>query len=151
MPEIIIGVTIVAAGLLVGIEFCVAVFINPMADALPASGGLSVRAGSARILGAVMPFWYAATVALSTCASVLLWPEPSGIASAVATGLFATTIVLAVVVLVPINNRVKDWSNGNHPLDWRAQVHRWDRWHVLRLLLGAAGLILLVAAGLIGA
>lgn len=147
MSEVILGGTIVVAGVLVGVELCVTVLITPVADRLPAGGGVAFRSASARRLGAVMPPWYAVTVVLAAIAAVQLRSESAGLFSGVAAALFAATIVLAITVLVPINNQVKSWSPHDHPPDWQEQVRRWDRWHLLRLSFCVAGLILLVTAG----
>ncbi|MYT20974.1 DUF1772 domain-containing protein, partial [Streptomyces sp. SID7760] len=54
-PEVF---TTVAVGVMVGVEFSVAFFVNPILDGLPGDSGLRGRAHGARLLGAVMPFWY---------------------------------------------------------------------------------------------
>ncbi|WP_166982728.1 DUF1772 domain-containing protein [Paramicrobacterium fandaimingii] len=149
MSDYALGAAIVLSGSLVGIEFCVAVFINPILDRLPGVGGLSARADAARVLGRIMPFWYIATVLTGGVSTALLWASASGTLAAIATVLFASTIVLAVTVLVPINNRVGRWSHGDHPEDWREQVGKWDRWHYLRVVIVIAGFVLLIAAALI--
>ena len=148
MLELITGATIVVAGLLVGVELCVAVLVHPVADRLPPAGALTFRSLAARRLGAVMPPWYIATVTLAVVLTVLLRSTAAGGLSGVAAALFLATVVLSVTVLVPINNRVKVWSQGDHPADWRRQVRRWDRWHLLRVLLCLGGLVLLATAAL---
>lgn len=148
MLELIIGAALVVAGVLVGVELCVAVLVNPVADQLPAGGALAFRSAAGRRLGAVMPPWYIVTVALAVVMTVLLRSSVAGVLSGTAAALFAATVVLSVTVLVPINNRVKAWSQGDHPADWRHQVRRWDRWHLLRVLLCLAALVLLTTAAL---
>lgn len=151
MFDVVIGTTIIVAGVLVGVEFCVAVFINPILDRLPDNGGLAARSDGARLLGAVMPFWYFATLVLSIITTAMAWSSPGAVLSGIAAALVAATIILAVTVLVPINNRVKKWSTGEHPADWRTQVRRWDRWHYLRVGLILVGFALLVVTALIPA
>ena len=148
MLELITGAAIVVAGLLVGVELCVAVLVHPVADRLPSAGALTFRSMAARRLGALMPPWYIATVTLAVVMSVLLRATAAGGLSGVAAALFLATVVLSVTVLVPINNRVKAWSQGDHPPDWRRQLRRWDRWHLLRVLLCLAGLVLLATVAL---
>lgn len=148
MLELILGSTIVVAGVLVGVEFCVAALAHPIADRLPSDGGLAFRSSAARRLGTVMPPWYIVTVVLAVLATVLLRSSTAGVLTGVAAALFAATIAVSVTVLVPINNRVKTWSQGEHPPDWRSQVRRWDRWHLLRVLLCVAALVLLTTAAL---
>lgn len=50
--------TTVVVGVMVGVEFCVAVFVNAIMNALPGDNGQLGRSHGARLLGAVMPFWY---------------------------------------------------------------------------------------------
>lgn len=148
MIELIMGSAIVVAGVLVGVELCVAALAHPIADDLPSDGGLAFRSSAARRLGTVMPPWYVVTVVLTVLATVLLRSSTAGVLTGAAAALFAATIVLSVTVLVPINNRVKAWSQGGQPADWRSQVRRWDRWHLLRVLLCVVALVLLTTAAL---
>src|SRR5699024_10088045 len=140
--------TIVVAGLLVGVELCVAVLVHPVADRLPPAGALTFRSLAARRLGALMPPWYIVTVTLAGVLTVLLRSTAAGALSGVAAALFLAPAVLPVPVPAPINHRVKAWSQGDHPADWRRQVRRWDRWHLLRVLLCVGGLVLLVTVAL---
>ena len=51
-------ITATVVGVMVGVEFAVAVFVNPILLRLPAGSSLEARADGARVLGRVMPFWY---------------------------------------------------------------------------------------------
>jgi uncharacterized membrane protein len=141
-------VTVVAVGLLVGVEFAVAVFVNPMFDRLPADAGLAARSDGARVLGRVLPFWYSGAIVLGVVWLVLAWGRPGVVPVGVATALLVAAVVVSITLLVPINDRVKTWSAGDAPSDWRAQVGRWDRLHH-----GRVGLLVtafaLVAVGLL--
>ena len=53
---------------------------------------------------------------------------------------------MSVTLLVPINSRVARWSAGGEPADWRDQLSRWDRFHVLRVGVIVAAFVLLVVA-----
>lgn len=149
MLELILGATVVVAGVLVGVELCVAAVLHPVANGRPTDAGLTFRSSAARRLGAMMPPWYIATVALAAITTMLLRSSVAGVLSGAAAALFAATIVLSVTVLVPINNRVKTWSHDDRPPHWRDQVRRWDRWHLFRVVLCIAGLVLLAAAALL--
>jgi hypothetical protein len=52
-------------GTMVGVEFAVAVFVNPMLLRLAAGPSLEARADGARVLGRVMPFWYIGSLILT--------------------------------------------------------------------------------------
>ena len=143
-------VTVVVVGLLVGVEFAVAVFVNPMFDRLPGDAGLAARSDGARVLGRVMPFWYSGAVVLGVVWVVLAWGGPGVLPVGVATALLVAAVVASITLLVPINDRVRTWSAGDAPSDWRAQVGRWDRLHHGRVALLVVAFAL-VAVGLLAA
>ena len=53
---------------------------------------------------------------------------------------------MSVALLVPINNRSKAWTPETAPADWREQRGRWDRLHVVRVMLIVAAFTLVAAA-----
>ena len=54
-------ITATVVGTMVGVEFAVAVFVNPILLRLPAGSSIEARADGGRVLGRVMPFWYFAS------------------------------------------------------------------------------------------
>ncbi len=143
-------VTTTVVGLMVGVEFAVAVFVNPMLLQLAVGPGQQARAWGGRVLGRVMPFWYFASLILTAGLAAASWNRagsgPAGAAVAAA-ALLAVSVVLSITLLVPINNRSVTWTADDHPADWREQQQRWDRLHYLRVaILIAAFVLALVAA-----
>jgi Na+/H+ antiporter NhaA len=57
-------VTVFVIFVLLGIEFCVSVFINPVIRQLEDEPHASALSLFARLLGGVMPFWYGASLLL---------------------------------------------------------------------------------------
>jgi hypothetical protein len=53
---------------------------------------------------------------------------------------------MSILVLVPINNRVKTWTTGSRPAGWKEQMKRWDRWHYVRVAVIIAAFTCLAAA-----
>ena len=51
-------VAIIVAGLMVGNELAIAVFVHPTLDRLPDDVHLPAASALARVLGRFMPFWY---------------------------------------------------------------------------------------------
>lgn len=143
-------VAVVVLGLLVGVELAVGVLVNPMLDRLPGDAGLAARSAGARVLGRVMPFWYVGASGLVLVWAVMAWGRPGAAPVAVATGLLATAVLASITLLVPINDRVKTWSAGDVPDDWRAQLGRWDRLHHGRTSLLFVAFVLVTAALLAG-
>jgi hypothetical protein len=138
-------VTTTVVGLMVGVEFAVAVFVNPMLLQLAVGPGQQARAWGGRVLGRVMPFWYFASLILTAGLAAASWNRAGSAIAAAA--LLAVSVVLSITLLVPINNRSVTWTAEDHPADWREQQQRWDRLHYLRVaILIAAFVLALVAA-----
>ena len=125
-------VTATVVGTMVGVEFAVAVFVNPILLRLPAGPSLEARADGARVLGRVMPFWYFGSLILTACLAIATWGESAAGAAIAAAGLLAVSVVMSIALLVPINNRSATWTADDHPSDWREQQQRWDRLHYAR-------------------
>ncbi|MGV0853201.1 anthrone oxygenase family protein [Mycolicibacterium phlei] len=128
MTENIEVVALVIAGSLVGVEFAVAAFLNPLVGRLPDAAFVPARADGSRVLGRVMPFWYAATLVALVAVAMVGWPAwPVAVAAA----LMVLVIAATVIVMVPINNRIGSWSQ---PADVdRGLSRRWDRLHWVRV------------------
>jgi hypothetical protein len=140
-------VTDTVIGIMVGVEFAVAVFVNPILLRLPAGPSLEARADSARVLGRVMPFWYFGSLILTAGLAAATWGKPAAGAAIAAAALLAVSVVMSIALLVPINNRSARWTADDHPDDWREQQQRWDRLHYARVaILVTAFVLTLVAA-----
>ncbi|MCQ8187044.1 DUF1772 domain-containing protein [Streptomyces rugosispiralis] len=137
-------VTVVVVGLLVGVEFAVAAFVNPIISRLPDNGGLAARGDGARILGKVMPFWYIGAVVLSAFWAALARGDAGAGIIVTATALLVLSVLMSIALLVPINSRVAQWTEDSVPADWREQLGRWDRFHYLRVGVIIAAFVLLV-------
>jgi hypothetical protein len=145
----LIALAVIAAtvvGTMVGVEFAVAVFVNPILLRLPAGSALEARADGARILGRVMPFWYVGSLLLIAGLAAATWGGPAAGAAIAATALLGASVVISVALLVPIANRSATWTAGNHPDDWREQQQRWDRLHYARVAIIIAGFVLTLVA-----
>ncbi|GAA2345462.1 DUF1772 domain-containing protein [Streptomyces caniferus] len=138
--------TTVVVGVMVGVEFSVAFFVNPILAGLPGDNGLRGRTHGARLLGAVMPFWYIGSLALSAVWAAAGWQHHGAGLVVTAASLLILSVVMSILLLVPINNRVKTWTAEGLPADWKQQMNRWDRFHYIRVALIVAAFALLVAA-----
>lgn len=139
-----------AVGTLVGVELMVAAIATPIFSRLPGETALLARADSARVMGRLMPWWYIGSIVMTTLSAVTS-SGTARVTAAAADGLLILGIVLSVLLLVPINNRVRSWdrAGGGAPDDWREQLGTWDRLHVGRVGVILVGFVLLaVSAGL---
>jgi hypothetical protein len=141
-------VTTTVVGTMVGVEFAVAVFVNPIFLRLPAGAALQARADGGRVLGRVMPFWYVGSLVLTAGLAAATWGRSAADAGAAtaAAALLAVSVVMSVALLVPINNRSITWTASDHPDDYREQQQRWDRLHYVRVAIIVAAFVLTVAA-----
>lgn len=133
MQDVLAVITVVVVGVMVGVEFAVAVFVNPILDRLPHDGGLEARSDGARVLGRVMPFWYIGSVVLGAVWTALAWNGAGTTLIVAGTALLVLSVVMSIVLLVPINSRVATWSREGVPADWKQQMQRWDRFHYVRV------------------
>ena len=143
-------ITATVLGVMVGVEFAVAVFVNPILLRLPVGPALEARADGGRVLGTVMPFWYIGSTLLTVWLAAVTWGGPAGGAAVAAAVLLVVSVVMSIALLVPINNRSKTWTADNHPADWREQNQRWDRLHYVRVAILIAALVLTLVAGTLG-
>ncbi|MGP3939338.1 anthrone oxygenase family protein [Streptomyces sp. 6N106] len=133
MRDVLAVVTVVVVGVMVGVEFAVAAFVNPILDRLPNDGGLDARSDGARVLGRVMPFWYIGSVVLGAVWAAVTWGDAGASFVTAGTLLLVLSVVMSILLLVPINSRVATWSREGVPADWKQQVGRWDRFHYVRV------------------
>lgn len=138
--------TIVVVGVMVGVEFAVAFVLNPILNGLPDDGSQRGRAHGGRMLGAVMPFWYFGSLALSAVWAIAGWHQPGTGLVVIAAALLVVSVLMSIVLLVPINNRIKTWTAENRPEDWKEQMNRWDGYHYGRVAVIVAAFALLAAA-----
>lgn len=149
--EILNVVAIMVAGLMVGCELAIAVFIHPTLDKLPDHAHLPAASAIARVLGTVMPFWYNLTFLLTLAEVVLRYHQSGRIPLCIATSaaLWMLASVYSIIALVPVNNRIKSWEKSTPPPDWKTYRLLWDRHHRWRTVLLSLAFALLTV-GLLG-
>ena len=140
--------TIVVAGTLTGSELAVAVFFHPRISRLDDAVHIRTAQTLAKVLGMVMPFWYALTFLLALALTFVARPARSTPwwLALTSTVLLALISVYSVVLPVPINNQVARWQPDSVPANWRDLRRRWDLLHALRVVFLVIALILLVAS-----
>ena len=139
-------ITATVTGVMVGVEFAVAVFVNPIQRRLPVGSWIEATAAGGRVLGRVMPFWYVGSLLLTAWLAAATWGGPAGGPAVAAAALLVVSVVMSIALLVPINNRSATWTAGDHPDDWREQQQRRDRLHYLRVVIILAAFVLTLVA-----
>jgi uncharacterized membrane protein len=149
--EVLNVVAIIVAGLMVGNELAIAVFVHPTFDRLPDAVHLPAAKALASVLGRFMPFWYILVFLLTLAAALIQWQHFGRlpiftVASAI---LWVLASVYSITALVPINNRITSWASVTPPADWKSYRSRWDRLHRWRVALLTIAFACLIA-GVIG-
>jgi uncharacterized membrane protein len=144
--EVLDVIAIIAAGLVVGDELAIALFIHPTLDRLPDDIHLPAASALARVLGRFMPFWYILVFLLTLAEVLIRWHQSGHVPVWIATSaiLWLLASVYSIAALVPINDRIASWETATPPADWRTFRSRWDmlhRWRVVLLTIAFACLI----------
>lgn len=136
--------TVLSTGLMIGTEFAVSAFINPILEKLDGQARAhAVRLFAAK-LGKVMPFWYTGNFLLLIVEAILLRGERAMGLLAVASGVWAAVIVLTLLFLVPINNRLARQDVSLTLPEADRQHRRWDAMHRARVVALSAAFVLLL-------
>ena len=140
-------VTIVCIGLMIGTEFCVSVFINPILRRLDEAAQAHAVQMFAKRLGTAMPFWYAASLLLIIAEAVVRRHQPEAMFLIIAGAIWVAVIILTLLVLVPINNKMIQLQSS-FPPEAQRQHQKWDMLHRMRVAaLGAAMVCCLIGIG----
>jgi uncharacterized membrane protein len=109
-------IAIIVAGLMVGDELAIAMFVNPALDRLPDDVHLPAASVLARVLGRFMPFWYILVFLLTLAVALARWHESGQLPIWIATSaiLWVLAGVYSIITLVPINNRIASWAKVTH-------------------------------------
>jgi uncharacterized membrane protein len=125
--------TTVCVGLLIGTEFSVSAFVNPVVWKLDEGAQSQAIAMFARLLGTVMPFWYGLSLLLLLAETAIRWHQ-AGVLLSAASGIWVAVIVLTLLFLVPINNRMMDLDPDSFSNAARGEHRKWDAMHRARVL-----------------
>ena len=126
--------TTVCIGLLIGTEFAVSVFINPVLRKLEERSQARAISLFAGRLGRAMPFWYGLSLLLLIVEAVVERHELGFSLLIVATAIWLAVIVLTLLFLVPINNRMMLLDAASFPKEAQREHERWDSRHRLRVM-----------------
>ncbi|MBV9222904.1 MAG: DUF1772 domain-containing protein [Acidobacteriaceae bacterium] len=143
MAQLLEIVTTSCAALLTGSELSVAVFFHPTLTKLPDIVHATAAKALARLLGRVMPFWYALAFVLTIAEALLHRPylQIPGLYFSISSALWALSIVYTIAGPVPVNKRIASWRLDHLPENWRQDREKWDQLHRLRVALLLAALV----------
>jgi uncharacterized membrane protein len=134
--------TILSIGLMVGTEFAVWAFINPVLEKLDEEARASAVRLFAEKLGRAMPFWYSGNFLLLVIEAILFRGHPAIGLLTTASGIWAAVIILTLIFLVPINNRLARPDATSTLAQADRQHRRWDSMHRARVVALVAAFVL---------
>ena len=136
------------AGVLWGTWFSLARSITSIAPETFLAIGQSMIGNLALPMSILMPIALLSTLP----ALILLYQQRSMLAFYLTLGglvLFVVALVITLVVNVPIDNQIKQWTVQTLPPNWKAIRDRWEFYHAVRTFVSLSGLGLIVGAALI--
>ena len=133
--------TTLCLGLMIGTEFSVSAFINPILRRLDIPGQARAIPLFARRLGAAMPFWYAAGLLLLISEAIVYRHESGDVLVIAAGTIWAAVIILTIVILVPIANRLAQLNSDAFPQEAQRERDKWDRLHRFRVAALVAAMV----------
>jgi hypothetical protein len=143
-------VAVLLAGLLAGSELTSWGMVHPTLWKLEHAAQVRAEKLTYRRFASVDPFLMTATVVACFVAAGGL--DGGAARLALAAGVcFAVMLAITLIGNMPINLRILRWDEAQgDPAEWRRLRRRWDRLHTVRIVLDAAGFVLVTLAGLTG-
>jgi uncharacterized membrane protein len=121
--------TTVCIGLLVGTEFAVSAFVNPILARLDTDTRMQAISYFAKRLGTAMPFWYVGSGVLLLAEAILRRHDNGEALLLTAFALWMVVVVLTLIFLVPINNRMMQLHPDSSAVSVFREHRRWDLLH----------------------
>lgn len=138
--------TTICIGLLIGTEFAVSAFINPILQRFEAATRMKAISYFAKRLGTAMPFWYVLSFLLLVAEAVLHRHEDGSPLLIAAIALWSVVIVVTLIVLVPINNRMMRLDRDSAVEASLREHAKWEMLHRGRVAVLTASMICFLLA-----
>ncbi len=139
-------VAVMLAGLLAGSDLTSRAIVHPALWRLDHAEQVRAEKLTYARFAMIDPFLMSATIAACFVAAATMSGDAAAMALA-AGGCFAAMLAITLLGNMPINVRVLRWDleRGDRE-EWRAIRRRWDRLHTVRVVLDAAGFVLILLA-----
>ena len=148
MIEIVYIVLITSTALLMGNEFSIAFFIHPSLTQSDHKAFIPAIQVFARLLGRIMPFWMAGTLAAHLALALFFWSSQhaASLFTLYASCVWLFICIFSVIFPVPINNRVGRWNPLALPENWESERKLWDTYNTIRVAFIVLAFVFLVIA-----
>jgi hypothetical protein len=119
------------AGILAGMEVVIHYGLRRPAEVLDDSSRLQLRQALVIRLRVLIPAFFVPTIFSGLGVTILGGLTPAFWWRCVALFALLVWIVIRVIGTVPINKATVDWDARAPPKDWKAQIDRAERFHIL--------------------
>jgi hypothetical protein len=145
MTVIILSAALVLTGIVAGLYVSTTIHDHRVAE-LSAGEYTATHQMRDKTFRVVMPPFRLVTLALTVVAAFVATAGLPRWLAIAAAALIVADIVLTVKLQVPLNEQVQSWSASTIPAHWTEVRDRWAAHHSMRLLIGLASYICVVAA-----
>lgn len=135
--SLVTGVNLFFAGLLSGAEVAVRFGVKGALETLGDLAHLQARQALIRRLRYLVPGLYFPALVAGVAALLLRGPGPALAAGLVGVAALLTWIGVTLAGTVPLNQAALEWSPEQPPPEWHAQVERWERLALIRVVAAA--------------
>ncbi|MBS1531042.1 MAG: DUF1772 domain-containing protein [Bacteroidetes bacterium] len=119
------------AGLLAGIEVCVHYAVHPSFIVLDDKAQIHLRQNLIRKLRWMVPGFFVPMTLSGIVTAIIQWLMPGHYFSLAAMLFIVIWIVVRIVGTVPVNSATINWNPDTPPKDWKKQVSRVERFHIV--------------------
>jgi len=119
------------AGILAGMEVAIHYGLRRPIEVLDDRSRLQLRQALVARLRVLVPAIFAPTMLFGLTATILGGLAPAGWWRCVGMAALIVWIAIRVVGTVPINKATMDWDLASPPADWKTQVDRAERFHIV--------------------
>jgi hypothetical protein len=119
------------AGILAGMEIVIHYGLRRPAEVLDDKSQLQLRQALVLRLRVLVPAFFVPTTLSGLALTILSGLTPGFWWRCAAMGALLAWIAIRVVGAVPINSATVDWDPEAPPRDWKAQVNRAERFHIV--------------------
>jgi uncharacterized membrane protein len=142
----IVVVSVVLTGLFAGNELATLTALHPALRALPLPAQIAAERALTYRLRQIMPVVMTTTLVVTAAAAAALAGDPGFGLAVVATVALAAMLAITLLGNMPLNLRTEAFPTNGDAAEWRSLRSRWERLHVVRVVLDLLAFACLIAA-----
>ena len=142
--------TLFFSGILVGLELCAHYGFHAPTLALDEKSQIIFRQGVVRRLRWLVPAFFAPAALCGIALAVVGGTGPGFIFRCAAIAAILVWIIVRAIGTVPINAATLNWDPNNPPTDWKRQIEKAERFHIVGTWAALVALVCFLASLFMG-